>query len=567
MREKPPVHREASICDPLSVAVLRRFSLQSLSLHTRLLVVVAVALLPVVVLAIAGLLALGRQQHAQAQQALLERVRAFASAVDLELFNSVEALKILALSTSLEAADLRRFHAEARAAARARTDWEGIILVDRTGKWVLNTRVPYGSALPAAAVVEKESFEAVLATGKPAIGNIAKGPRGQHRFPVRVPVMRGAELRYVLTAFVKPDLMREILTRQKVPEQSVSTIFDGRLNIVARSRNHQQYAGSAVSESLARLMGSEGEGRGITTTREGQEVYSAFARSVRSPWGAALGVPRDLVDAPLWRSYALSGAGFLLSLALGVIAAVWLARRVAGQLQKVNAELQTSNKELEAFSYSVSHDLRGPLRAIDGYSSMVLEDYADSLPPEGRRYLERVRGSAKQMGHLIDDLLAFAQLARQEIARRRFEPRPLVEECVEKLRAETGKRDVECDIGELPACEADAALLRQVFLNLIGNAFKYTGKAARPRVEIGCERRDGEDVYYVRDNGAGFDMKYADKLFGVFQRLHRNEEFEGTGVGLAIVQRIVARHGGRIWAQSEPGKGATFYFTLAAPAR
>jgi light-regulated signal transduction histidine kinase (bacteriophytochrome) len=272
------------------------------------------------------------------------------------------------------------------------------------------------------------------------------------------------------------------------------------------------------------------------------------------------------VDAPIWRSYALSGAGFLLSLALGGMASIWLARRIAGQLQKASAELEASNLELEAFSYSVSHDLRGPVRAIDGFSSLLLQDYADSLPPEGRRYVETVRASAKQMGQLIDDLLSFAQLARQEISRQRFYPRPLVDECVEKLRAQTGHPAVELVAGALPVCDADPALLRQVFMNLIGNAFKYSGKAARPRVEVGCERHGGEDAYFVRDNGVGFDMKHAGKLFGVFQRLHSSDEFEGTGVGLAIVQRIVQRHGGRVWAQAAPGKGATFYFTLAKSA-
>jgi light-regulated signal transduction histidine kinase (bacteriophytochrome) len=174
-----------------------------------------------------------------------------------------------------------------------------------------------------------------------------------------------------------------------------------------------------------------------------------------------------------------------------------------------------------------------------------------------------VRSNAKQMGQLIDDLLSFAQLARHEIGRQRFDPRPLVEECFDKLRVQTGNQAVQCITGVLPACDADPALLRQVFMNLIGNAFKYSAKAERPRVQVGYERHGGEEAYFVRDNGVGFDMKYAGKLFGVFQRLHRQEEFEGTGVGLAIVQRIVQRHGGRVWAQAAPGEGAMFYFTLA----
>ena len=540
-------------------------ALRRLSLRTQLLLVVAVALLPVVVLAISGVVALGRQQHAQALQALVERARAIASAVDLELFNSIEALKILALSERLTGSDLRRFHAAALAAVGARGDWVGIILIDRSGNRLLDTRVAYGAPLPGgASVVERESFDAVLAGRAPGIGRIARGPGGQARFAVRVPVLRGGEPRYVLTAVVQPDLLVEILTRQKVPAQSVSTIFDSHLTIVARSRNHEQYVGTQVSDSLGRLMGTSAEGWGTTRTLDGQNVYAAFSRSARSAWGVAIGVPKEALDAPVWRSYALSAAGVLLSIVLGVLAAAWLARRIALRLERSSAALEASNKELEAFSYSVSHDLRAPVRAIDGFSSLLQEE-AGSLSDEGRRYLQMVRASAKQMGKLIDDLLRFARLSREGLARRRFEMQPLVEECIAKLRADLGGRSIECTVGKLPACEGDPALLRQVLLNLIGNAFKYTSRTASARVEIGCLSQGAQQVFYVRDNGVGFDMKYAGKLFGVFQRLHRSTEFEGTGVGLAIVQRIVQRHGGRIWAQAEPGKGATFYFTLAAP--
>jgi signal transduction histidine kinase len=545
---------------------LRAFSLQALSLHGRLLLVIAVALLPVVMLAVVSLVALGRQQSAQAQQGLVERARAIGSAVDLELFNSIEALRVLALSDRLDSHDLGRFHAQAAASADAHTGWDGVILADAGGKRLLNTRVPYGAPFPGGdAVIEKESFGSVLSTRQPSIGNILRGPGGRPRFAIRVPVVRGGELRYVVTAFVKPDLMIDILARQKVPSASVSTVFDAKLTVVARSRNHEEFVGMPLSGSLRRMMDAADEGAGPSSTLEGQKVYTAFARSGRSSWGVALGVPREVVDGPIWRSYALSGAGLLLSLALGVIASAWLARRIARQLQKASAALEASNKELEAFSYSVSHDLRGPVRAIDGYSSMLLLDHADALPAEGKRYLETVRSNAKQMGQLIDDLLAFAHLARQELGRQRFYPRRLVDECFEKLRAQTGDTAVECVAGALPVCEADPALVRQVFMNLIGNAFKYSSKAEHPRVEVGCERHGAENAYFVRDNGVGFDMKYAGKLFGVFQRLHRQEEFEGTGVGLAIVQRIVQRHGGRVWAQAAPGEGATFYFTLTEP--
>ncbi len=227
------------------------------------------------------------------------------------------------------------------------------------------------------------------------------------------------------------------------------------------------------------------------------------------------------------------------------------------------AELEAANKELEAFSYSVSHDLRAPLRAVDGFSQAVLEDYGPQLPEEGRRHLETIRHGAQKMGTLIDDLLTFSRLSRAQLRKKELNTRKLVQGVLEDLAPQRDGREIEVRIGELPSCEGDPALLRQVWINLLSNAFKYSQKRAAAVVEIGCETKPEGDVWFVRDNGTGFDMRYVDKLFGVFQRLHRAEDYEGTGVGLAIVQRIVHRHGGRIWADAAVGRGATFYFTLA----
>ncbi len=239
------------------------------------------------------------------------------------------------------------------------------------------------------------------------------------------------------------------------------------------------------------------------------------------------------------------------------------AARLHADALKYAADLEAANKELEAFSYSVSHDLRAPLRAIDGFSRILLQEHAPSLPPDVQRYLGIVSRNAQHMDQLITDLLAFSRLARQPLNKETVDPPSLVRAALEDLRAEQEGRRVEILIGDLPPCQADPTLLRQVFANLLSNALKFTRKRDVARIEIGCQRIAGENVYYVRDNGVGFDMRYADKLFGVFQRLHLAEEYEGTGVGLAIVQRIIQRHGGRVWAQAEVDKGATFYFVLA----
>jgi PAS domain S-box-containing protein len=227
------------------------------------------------------------------------------------------------------------------------------------------------------------------------------------------------------------------------------------------------------------------------------------------------------------------------------------------------AELQAANKELEAFSYSVSHDLRAPLRTVDGFSQALLEDFGPQLPEEGQRLLRTIRAGAQRMGMLIDDLLAFSRLGRQSLSQRAtVDMGQLVREALQELLPEREGRRVELQIRDLVPADGDVALLKQVWVNLLSNALKYTRRREIAVIEVGSEVEKGESVYFVRDNGTGFDTRYANKLFGVFQRLHRAEDFEGTGVGLAIVQRIIQRHGGRVWADAVVDRGAIFRFTL-----
>jgi PAS domain S-box-containing protein len=225
-------------------------------------------------------------------------------------------------------------------------------------------------------------------------------------------------------------------------------------------------------------------------------------------------------------------------------------------------ELEIANRELEAFSYSISHDLRAPLRAVNGFAEIVLEDFGSQVPEECRSLLERVRDRGRLMGHLIDDLLAFSRLSQQSLSRQPVNVTALVHAVLDELAPQADGRQMDVRVGELPLCLADPALAKQIWVNLLSNAIKYTRGREPALVEIGFIRAEDENVYFVRDNGVGFDMQYANKLFGVFRRLHREDEFEGTGVGLAIVQRIVHRHGGRVWAEAEVDRGATFYFTL-----
>ncbi len=241
-------------------------------------------------------------------------------------------------------------------------------------------------------------------------------------------------------------------------------------------------------------------------------------------------------------------------------------RRLNAELEKRvirrTAQLEATNRELEAFSYSVSHDLRAPLRAIDGFTKILSEEYADQVSPEARRYLGIVRDNTHKMGRLIEDLLAFSRLGRSALDRQPLQIKKVCLDYWQETASQRAGRVIDLVVDDFPPCRADSALMRIVFANLIDNAVKFTRGAARASIHIGPLTQDGQKIIHIRDNGIGFDMRYADKLFGVFQRLHREDEFEGTGIGLATVKRIINRHGGEIWAEAAPGEGAAFYFTL-----
>ena len=237
-------------------------------------------------------------------------------------------------------------------------------------------------------------------------------------------------------------------------------------------------------------------------------------------------------------------------------------QHLAEALQRANRDLQAANRELESFAHSVSHDLRAPLRAIDGFTHILAEDLGAALPPEALGHMRRIQAAVQKMNEMISALRTLSRLGNGELERKRFSMEHLVRECLEELAPEAQGRELRIDLGYLPEACANRAMLRHAVLNLLSNALKYSRGRRPAHIEVDSENLGGEIVYRVRDNGVGFDMKLAGRLFTAFQRLHNSDEFEGTGMGLAIAQRVVLRHGGRIWAESAPGQGATFRFTL-----
>jgi len=280
-----------------------------------------------------------------------------------------------------------------------------------------------------------------------------------------------------------------------------------------------------------------------------------------------VGMKRDAIDRRI-RSIAATNVGIaaLLSLFVWILGVMIIGnlidrtRELVGEA-RLAEEVRRANAELEAFSYSVAHDLRAPLRAIDGFSQALLDGYSDKIDDQGRHFLSRLRENTRRMGQLINDLLGLSRVTRGELKRMDFDLAPQAREVAARLRRSAPERDVDFEIPKSLPVNGDPNLLLAALENLLGNAWKYTARKPSARIEVGRERRGDEDVFFVRDNGAGFDMAFANKLFKPFSRLHSPGEFEGTGIGLATVDRIMARHGGRVWGEGKVGEGATFYFT------
>ena len=427
----------------------------------------------------------------------------------------------------------------------------------------------------------REWYQGVRAQWRPYVSPVYKRtvPPQLNVFAVAVPIRNSAaNVSGILVLQVRVESLLEWIKGIEFGPEGFVYVVDSNGQIAFDSR----YPGWALvvdssAKSITRKLQSGGHGVEVAFDPfENEDAVTAYAGVAGYGWGVVAQQPARAAfqgkNQQLVRLVVAYGLVALVSLlALFLASRIVLQRRQAEDDRRMKAELErmvaertaqleAANKELESFSYSVSHDLRAPLRAIDGFARIFDEDHGGSLDDEGKRVLKVIRDNSRKMGQLIDDLLAFSRLGRKPIAAAAIDMTEMARAVFAELSQ--GAERIRLALDPVPPAWGDPALVKQVWVNLISNAIKFTGKREEPMIEI-RGRSDGEhNAYCVKDNGAGFDMRYYDKLFGVFQRLHSPEEYSGTGVGLAIVQRVVSRHGGRVWAEGEEGKGAAFHFTL-----
>jgi signal transduction histidine kinase len=445
----------------------------------------------------------------------------------------------------------------------------------------------------------------VFETGQIVVSDIYVGGL-LHRpvMSIDVPVVIDGRVAYDLSVGLFPERLGGVIRDKGLPPDWVATIYDTQGVIAARTLSPEQFVGRKASPALIEHMARAAEGMAETATVEGIPVSFVFSRSPISHWAVTIGIPTQLFAAELRRRFVVLGVGVSILLGIGVGLAWLVAARIAGSIHALTVpalalgsgaavavprarlrevddvatalgtasellsrrtqELETANAEMQEFSYSISHDLSTPLRAIAGFAQIVAEDHGAALDAEALGMLTRIRENTGRMNQLIDGLIDFMQMSRRKLIHDRVDMAALAHEVFEALRAATPTRRLDLQVDDLPAAWGDLNLLRRVLQNLMDNAAKFIPADIDGRIELAGKAVAGETVYRLSDNGIGFDMQYADKLFKVFEHVHAPGQFEGVGIGLAVVKRIVGRHGGRVWAEGKVGEGATFFFALPA---
>jgi signal transduction histidine kinase len=590
---------------------------RKVALRTRLFYLAAAGFLPLAVMSGVGLLALVHQQRTLAERAEIGISRALSTAVDAELSRSLAVLEAIATATILDSGDLARYRELAQRVAETRPQWRAVILHDAQGRMVLNTTYPPGAALPQTA--ERETVDFVLREHRPAIGTLARGQEGMYSFGLRVPVVRQGELRYVLSAVLAPDGIREIINRQRVPSDWVVSVFDAKDQRVARTRQHEEFLAGPPAPGLKALMDARGsEGVALTATLEGETNYVAFTRSPVTGWTVAIGIPPSYVDAAGRRSLFVYGGGLLLSSALALLAALLVGRGIARPMAELDAAARAlgrreglklpntrinevrqvadslavaaderargeaerdqlltrerqaraiaeeANRSKDEFLAMLGHELRNPLGAIANASQLL------GAPDEESRAHARavITRQVQHLARMTDDLLDAARAMTGKIVLQR-QPLDLAEaaaRALSTLRAagRTGQRRLAQQL-EAVWIDADPTRVEQILGNLLGNALKFTPEGGSITVTVA---REGDNaVLQVADTGIGMPAELTARAFEPFVQGERplDRSFGGLGIGLTLVRRLAELHGGSADARSDgAGRGSVFSVRLPA---
>ena len=575
------------------------------SITTRILILVSIAMLPLLSLSAFLVVHNADDNRAKQLQQFDATTHVMSLTVDAEVERQLAVAYTLRNALVSEGLDLLGFYNLAKATVADVPDVR-IALYDRSGRWLTTTVLPFGSKLPLTDV--PGIIQRVIDTKLPYVSDLARDAASSYIIQVFVPVIKDGTVTHILSIGYPPSRISRILRERSVSQDGIGVVFDRAGIIIARTRNEEQFLGQSVVPDLIVAAGAADNGFLETNSLEGVPVRTTFVRSSGSGWTTALGVPWGEVNAPLVHSLTLLGGGAAL-LVLGVmVIAVYYGRSIArpliqlsdmavalgrgeplpyrhlnikeaqeiadrlrssaedlsrrnATLRKQAIALGAANKELEGFSYSTSHVLRAPLRAIDGFSQILLESHSDGLDSEGKRLVGILRTSSLHVSGQIDGILEFLRLGRDTMCGDIIDMDEAVQMVVKALAPNRAGRKLRIEISPLPDVLGDASMISRVWTNLLGNAMKFTSSKDNPTISVGAVSDDRETTYHVRDNGVGFDMQFAGGLFEVFSRLH-GADFGGNGMGLAIAQRIVFRHGGRMWAEGKVGEGATFYFAL-----
>jgi len=544
-----------------------------------------------------------RSERDQLERNTIQTARALIQAVDAEFQAARASAQTLAKAPLYASKDFAAFYESAHDVIASTGVGSNFVLSDATGQQLVNTVRPFASPLPRHG--NPAQLERVFATGKPVISDVYIG--GALRRPVisiDVPVIVGGKVGYDLSIGVFPERLVEVVSSARLPPGWIVGVFDTQGVIAARTHGADRLVGQKATPALIDALKHAEEGVVRTVVAEGTEVSAVFSRSRVTGWSVAVGIPTAEHFGALRHRSMLLVVAVLVLAAIGVGLATLFAERIARSVRALRkpalalgagravivpevdvrevaevanaigtasellahrtAELENANHEVQEFSYAMSHDLRAPLRAIAGYAQIVADEHGERLDDEARRLLSRIPKNIQHMSQVIDALVDFMHISRCPMHYEHVDMRQLAREVFDAQQAMTqARRKLDFEVGELPAAWGDRVLLRRVLENLLSNAAKFMS-GAEGRIRLTAERVGGECIYHLADNGVGFDMRYAVKLFDVFQRLHAPGEFEGVGIGLAVVKRIVGRHGGRIWAEGQPGVGATFHLALSA---